>query len=194
MHMKKLGSILFSPFLLLPILVFLRNKQRFIGDLKRYQKEVPFPRIGVFYLCYCLMGKKEYRSVFAYRAKLNPISTKIVMLFVPPLEQIEIITQNIGQGMRLFHKSGCVIRAERIDEHFTCGQGVTIGFGKHSDTLNTSLPVIGDNVWIAANATVIGGISVGSNSVIGAGAVVVHNIPENCTVAGNPARIISQAK
>lgn len=192
--MKRFLAILFSPFLLFPILIFLYNKQRFISDLKRYEKEVPFARIGIFYLCYCLIGKKEYRSVFAYRAHLNPLTTKIVMLFVPPLEQIEIITRNIGGGMRLFHKSGCVIRAEKIGTNFTCGQGVTVGFGKYSEVLHTNLPVIGKNVWIAANATVIGGISIGDNAVIGGGAVVVHDVPENCTVVGNPARIISQAK
>lgn len=167
--MKRLSAIIFSPFLLLPVLIFLSNKQQYLGDLKRYEKEVPFSKIGVFYLCYCLMGKKEYRSIFAYRAKLNQFTTKIVMLFVPPLEQIEIITQNIGSGMRLFHKSGCVIRAEKIGENFTCGHGVTIGFGKHSDVLNTSIPIIGNNVWIAANATIIGGITIGDNSVIGGG-------------------------
>lgn len=192
--MKKIIAIIYTPFLLFPILIFILHKQRFVEDLKRYNKEVPFKKVGIFYLCYCLMGKKEYRSVFAYRARLNLLTTKIVMLFVPPLECIEIITKNIGSGMRLFHKSGCVIRAERIGENFTCGQGVTIGVGKYNETLNTSLPIIGDNVWIAANATVIGGILIGSNTIIGGGAVVVHDIPENCTVAGNPARIISQVK
>lgn len=192
--MKRLSAIIFSPFLILPIAIFLWDKERYIGDLKRYEKEVPFSKINIFYLCYCLMGKKEYRSVFAYRAKLNPLTVKIVMLFVPPLEQIEIITKNIGSGMRLFHKTGCVIRAEKIGVNFTCGQGVTIGFGKHSDKLNSSIPIIGDNVWIAANAIVIGGIIVGDNSVIGGGAVVVHDVPENVTVVGNPARIVSQAK
>lgn len=191
--MKKLFAIISTPFLCILAIIFLSNKQRFVEDLERYQKEVPFTKIGVFYLCYCLIGKKEYRSVFAYRAKINSITQKIVMLFIPPLEQIEIITQNIGSGMRLFHKSGCVIRAERIGKNFTCGQGVTIGFGKYSEVLNTSLPVIGDNVWIAANATVIGGISIGSNTVIGGGAVVVHDVPENCTVVGNPARVVSKS-
>ena len=116
---------------------------------------------------------------------------KTVMFFVPPMEQIEIITQNIGFGMRLFHKTGCVIRAKSIGTNFSCGQGVTVGVGKYNEDLQTNLPIIGDNVWIAANATVIGGITVGNNSTTGAGAVVIHNVPENSTVVGNPARVIS---
>lgn len=50
--------------------------------------------------------------------------------------------------------------------------------------------VIGNNVWIAAGATVIGGVTVGENSVIAAASVVTHNVPANTLVAGNPARVI----
>ncbi|WFU43114.1 sugar O-acetyltransferase [Bradyrhizobium sp. CB82] len=50
--------------------------------------------------------------------------------------------------------------------------------------------VIERNVWIAAGATVIGGVTVGENSVVAAGAVVTRDIPPNTLVAGNPARVI----
>ena len=49
---------------------------------------------------------------------------------------------------------------------------------------------IGRNVWIAAGATVIGGVTVGENSVVAAGAVVTRDVPPNTLVGGNPARII----
>jgi serine acetyltransferase len=51
-------------------------------------------------------------------------------------------------------------------------------------------PVIGDNVYIASNSTVIGNIHIGNNVIIGAGSVVTKDIPDNSIVAGNPARII----
>lgn len=51
-------------------------------------------------------------------------------------------------------------------------------------------PIIGDNVTIFANSVVIGGITIGDNSQIGAGSVVIRDVPDNCIVAGNPARII----
>ncbi|WP_323989321.1 sugar O-acetyltransferase [Nguyenibacter sp. L1] len=50
--------------------------------------------------------------------------------------------------------------------------------------------VIEKNVWIAAGATIIGGVTVGENSVVAAGAVVTRDVPANTLVGGNPARII----
>lgn len=49
---------------------------------------------------------------------------------------------------------------------------------------------IGDDCWVGAGATLLGGVVIGHGSVIGAGSVVTKNIPENVIVAGNPARII----
>jgi acetyltransferase-like isoleucine patch superfamily enzyme len=50
--------------------------------------------------------------------------------------------------------------------------------------------VIGKNVWIAAGATIIGGVTVGENSVVAAGAVVTRDVPPNTLVGGNPARVV----
>ena len=50
--------------------------------------------------------------------------------------------------------------------------------------------VIGRNVWIAAGATVIGGVTIGENSVVAAGSVVTRDVPPNTLIAGNPARVI----
>jgi acetyltransferase-like isoleucine patch superfamily enzyme len=50
--------------------------------------------------------------------------------------------------------------------------------------------VIERNVWIAANATVIGGVTIGENSVVAAGSVATKDVPPNTLVGGNPARVI----
>ena len=50
--------------------------------------------------------------------------------------------------------------------------------------------VIEDNVWIGANSTVLGGVTIGANSIIGAGSVVTHDIPSNCVAVGNPCKVI----
>lgn len=51
---------------------------------------------------------------------------------------------------------------------------------------------IGDNVWICGDVTIAPGVTIGNNVVIGAGSVVVKDIPDNVVAAGNPARVIKQ--
>ena len=50
--------------------------------------------------------------------------------------------------------------------------------------------VVGNNVWIGGNVTVIAGVTIGDNVTIGAGSVVVKNIPSNCVAVGNPCKVI----
>ena len=60
-------------------------------------------------------------------------------------------------------------------------------------SIGKTAPVsIENNVWIGDSAIVCKGVTIGENSIIGAGAVVVDNIPANCVAAGNPARIVKQ--
>ena len=185
MIMKRVASLLSIPFLLIAIICFLLTKDRHIDDLLRYKKEVPYSKVGVLYFCYVIMGKKEYRNVFLYRLGVTRIS-RLVMPFTPPIEGIEILTKRIGSGIRVFHKSGCTINAYSIGQNFSCGQGTTIGIGKEINGRNC--PVIGNNVWVGVNATLIGGITIGDNATIGAGSVVVHDVRRGATVVGNPAR------
>ena len=67
----------------------------------------------------------------------------------------------------------------------------------HMDTVKPGIgvkPVIEDGVRICANATVFGGITIGKNAIVGAGAVVFEDVPPYSSVAGNPARVIKQRK
>lgn len=82
---------------------------------------------------------------------------------------------------------GVVIHARAVvGRNCMIGQGVTIG-GKSGWY---EVPVIGDNVEIHAGARVLGPVKIGDNVIIGANAVVVKDVPDNCVVAGVPARII----
>jgi len=56
----------------------------------------------------------------------------------------------------------------------------------------TAPVVLEDNVWIGDSAIVCKGVRIGQNSVVGAGAVVTHDIPSNSVAAGNPARVVKQ--
>ena len=60
-------------------------------------------------------------------------------------------------------------------------------------TIGKTAPVkIEDNVWVGDSAIVCKGVTVGENSIIGAGAVVVNSVPPNCIAAGNPAKVVKQ--
>lgn len=96
---------------------------------------------------------------------------------------------NIGKGLFIDHGMGVVIgETAQVGENVTLYQGVTLG--------GTSLshgkrhPTIGDNVTIGVNATVLGAITVGDHSKIGAGSVVVKDVPPNSTVVGVPGQIV----
>lgn len=86
---------------------------------------------------------------------------------------------------------GCVISPYSAGKNLTIDQGVTIGRG-HANNGGLRIPIIGNNVTICTNAIVIGGITIGDNSTIGAGTVLTKSVPDNCIVVGNPARIIKR--
>ena len=52
------------------------------------------------------------------------------------------------------------------------------------------LPIIGDNVVIGTHAQIVGNVRIGNNSIVGAGAIVTHDVPDNVVVVGNPAKIL----
>ena len=78
----------------------------------------------------------------------------------------------------------------KIGKNFNIAPGVLIGMaaGKHAG----KSPVIGDNVYIGQNATVVGGINIGNNVMIAPGAFVNFDVPDNSIVLGNPGKIISK--
>lgn len=109
--------------------------------------------------------------------------------------------KNIHVGRNVFINSGC---------HFQDQGGITIGDGSligHNVVLATinhgfnpihrgdnhpSPIVIGENVWIGSNATILPGVSIGDGAIIAAGAVVTKNVPANVVVGGVPAHIIKE--
>lgn len=56
------------------------------------------------------------------------------------------------------------------------------------------LPIIGDNVVIGTHAQIVGNVKIGNNSIVGAGAIVTHDVPDNVVVVGNPAKILRSNK
>lgn len=98
----------------------------------------------------------------------------------------------IGSGFFIDHGDGVVIgETTVIGDNVTLYQGVTLG-GTGKD-VGKRHPTIGSNVTIGAGAKVLGPFRVGDGSKIGAGAVVLKEVPPNCTVVGNPGRIVRRA-
>ena len=65
----------------------------------------------------------------------------------------------------------------------------------HSEDSRIGIPtpvIIGDNVWLGVNVIVLKGVNIGSNTIIGAGSVVTHDIPPDTIAAGNPCKVIRQ--
>jgi len=94
----------------------------------------------------------------------------------------------IGQGFFIDHGMGVVIgETTEIGDNVTLFQGVTLGgTGKQKGKRH---PTIEDGVVIAVGASVLGAITIGENSKVGAGAVVISDVPPNCTVVGVPGRV-----
>ncbi|WP_027415308.1 serine O-acetyltransferase [Aneurinibacillus terranovensis] len=97
----------------------------------------------------------------------------------------------IGKGLFIDHGMGVVIGETcEIGDNVTLYQGVTLGgTGKEKGKRH---PTIGNNVLIASGAKVLGSMKIGDNSKIGAGAIVLQEVPPNSTVVGMKGRIIIQ--
>ena len=118
-------------------------------------------------------------------------------IFLTTLNAAAVI--DIGDNVRL---NGCDIQAAvsvTVGDGCILGSCVIVDTDYHSIEVSRRRPdavvgtgavVIGDNVWVAGRATVLKGVSIGADSVVGYGAVVTSDVPAGVVVAGNPARVV----
>ncbi len=99
----------------------------------------------------------------------------------------------IGRRFVIDHGMGVVVGGTAvIGDDCMLYQGVTLGMtGKHAGKRH---PTLGNNVMVGAGAKVLGDILLGDNSRVGAGAVVLHDVPRDTTVAGVPAKVVSDRR
>lgn len=179
--LRFLVVIIFCPLHLPHILIYYVSSKRssIKEDLKRYTKDKD---ATAFELLESLTFIPEFRALFYYRIGV----VKYFIRWIHPVFiNLYFLTSDIGDGLRIQHGFATVIAAKKMGKNCWINQQVTIGY-----TNNYDCPVIGDNVTINAGAIVIGDITIGDNVIIGAGAVVTKSVPPNCTVVGNPARIV----
>jgi putative colanic acid biosynthesis acetyltransferase WcaB len=97
----------------------------------------------------------------------------------------------IGESLQLQHGHGIVINAQTtIGDHCTLRHTTTIGNKKLADGSYTSAPTIGNHVDIGCHVVILGGVKIGDRAVIGAGSVVIRDVPAGGVMVGNPARLL----
>lgn len=95
----------------------------------------------------------------------------------------------IGEGFYIGHFGSIVINPNaKLGKNINIHQGVTIGQTNRGE--RKGVPVIGDEVWIGANATIVGKIKIGRNVLIAPNSYVNFDVPDNSIVIGNPGKII----
>jgi len=133
-----------------------------------------------------------HRAIHALNKTRVPILPRFLAHLARFATGIEIHPgATIGKGIFIDHGMGVVIgETTEIGENVTLNQGVTLG-GTSRERVKRH-PTLGDNVIVGADALVIGAITVGEGARVGAGSVVVKDVPPYSTVVGIPARIVSQ--
>lgn len=126
-----------------------------------------------------------------YRANV-PLIPRLISHLSRFLTGVEIHPgATIGRNFFIDHGMGVVIgETSEIQDNVTIFQGVTLGgIGSHTGKRH---PTLEENVVIGAHATVLGPIRIGSGTKIGAGSVVVHDVPPESTVVGIPGKVLKR--
>ncbi|MBR7086926.1 MAG: serine acetyltransferase [Prevotella sp.] len=159
--------------------LYLLKRRQIDADLEKYS---PDGR-GLRAFIKVATRQRVFRNLFYYR--MGEYVSVFIKWMLPPERTLNIWCPQIGEGCHFEHNYATYLNAERIGNNFYCLQLVTLG-----NDAQGRRPTIGDNVSIYTGATVFGGITIGNDVVIGAGAVVRRSVPDHCTVVGNPARIV----
>jgi serine O-acetyltransferase len=175
-----------------------KGEQGMFGRLKR-DIEVVFDRDpaarSVLEVLLCYPGLK---AIWAHRlshwlwVRDWKLVARVISQMARFFTQIEIHPgATIGEGFFIDHGAGIVIgETTEIGNNVTLYQGVTLGGTGHEK--GKRHPTLGDNVVVGNGARILGSFTVGENSRIGAGAVVLREVPPEATVVGNPGRIVRQ--
>lgn len=128
----------------------------------------------------------------------NSPNNKIRIWFLKRLGAIVIGKNYIAQNLFIMDAGHTELLS--IGPNVAVGPNVTIIL--HSDPYPSNLSklypknkkkvIINKHVWIGASATILGGVNIGENSIIAAGAIVIRDVPSFSIVAGNPAKIIKK--
>jgi len=156
---------------------------------------------GWFKIYLQTLRNSTFGTVFVYRVLSKSLGRRLrfhllrllMILFVPQRKDIELNPlAQIGEGLIVYHGSGLVVGSGiKAGKNLTLEHGVTLGnrIGSSIDEA-FSWPVLGDNCFIGCGAAVLGPVRIGNNAKVGANAVVLCDVPDNCSAVGIPAKIL----
>lgn len=161
-------------------------KEDLLRNIKQFLHK---DQLNFFTFCELLTFYVMVRNIFYARvAYRHHFYAKFLALFARPLPLLDISsTAEIGGGLIVQHGYGTIIAPRKIGKNCWVNQGVTIGYTNDDDC-----PTVGDNVTVYSGAKILGNVHVGNNVVVGANAVVVKDVEDNCVVGGVPAKVIKR--
>lgn len=166
---------------------YLEYKSILKCDRDRYSEDIGHFRLYFLNPCYKITTRYRKCKLFSSSKILKPIYIfeRLIYNHVCIKYGCDIPSHvEIGPGFRMDHPHGVVINSKvRIGSNFTIKSGAVIGAN------DKGIPVIGDNVLIGVHALIIGPVKLGNDVKVGAGAIVVHDIPDNSTVICEAAHI-----
>jgi serine O-acetyltransferase len=135
---------------------------------------------------------RGYRYAHWFYTRGHKFLAALISARVKRVTNVEIHpAAQLGYGIFIDHGSGIVIgETAEVGNNCILYQGVTLG-GTGKD-VGKRHPTLGDNVMVSAGAKVLGPVTIGTGTKIGAGSVVLKNVPPYCTVVGVPGRIVKQ--
>jgi len=162
-------------------------------DLKRYRQVKGYPNwFNVF------LSSPGYRFMLLFRL-CNRWSKYSIPGFIGRLwyKKLQVKfgfqipnTTKIGKGLFLGHFGNIVVnQGVIIGDNCNVAQGVTLGYVSRGE--KQGCPMLGNQVWIGANAVIVGNIKIGNNVLIAPLTFVNVDIPDNAVVVGNPAKVVS---
>lgn len=170
------------------------------SDLRRYRATGARSSARVVLLTQGFWASCTYRVCHALTLGARKSALRIPVAIVVALVQkaVQIVTGislppgcDVGPGLYIAHFGGIIVHPEaRLGGNCNIGCQVVIGYGRSGG--KWGYPILGDRVFVGPGAKILGPVTVGNDSAIGANAVVLKDVPDRAVVGGVPARVISQ--